>query len=310
MHTVLTAQDQLCVCGKGAVQATVSSLRVTFRLLGRACYWGLHSDLRMCNPCESAEVSAYVSGYSRLYGRAGHEAKAAVPMSREQLADLMSGMDSLAEEKQGRELLLLLRDQALFCGMGACGRRGGDLGKVCWRDLTTPDGAALDPAAWVPQAGDEVHCQMFSKTHQARRERLIRPFEYVDRPGERETNFLWRLSRYSLLRAESGFPWGSAGFLFSPQENDKRGFKESPLSGDACTKRLRAAVEKCGMDEGQTSHGFRRGFVQGLLADGLLEEEVMAVVGMRSPSTLALYSSTQRPLHKRKSPDAWCGPSV
>lgn len=275
------------------LEVHVAHLRSAFRLYGRVCAWGTNMPAS-CNPCDSEAVTRYVAGYKRQYARAGHEAVAARPFAEGKLAALLQSLDArVANERGALGRVLLLRDVAMICFMGECGKRGKDCGQLKWRDLLDESGQPLDPRTWRPKAGDRVAVKMFSKTHKVRRE-VAHEFEYPSEASERSSSFLWRLEQYTQARAAAALPWGE-GWLFSPQGRDRATLGGGPMGSSALSQRLRGHLAAAGLDEGETLHSLRRGRTQALVDAGVPAEGVMQAMGMASRRTFELYNSRQRP---------------
>ncbi len=277
------------------LEAHVSHLRSGFRLLGRVCPWGT-APPGACNPFESEVVSRYVAAYTRQHARAGFEAVAARPFSDAKLVALLRDLDERAlAERNPVAGVLVARDQAVLCFLHECGKRGKDCGQLRWADFLDPSNRPLDPATWAPSAGDHVACRMFSKTYKTTREAAF-TFVYPPAEGEQALNFLWRLERYVQARAAAQLPWGPSGWVFSPQGRNRVSLADAPLSSSSFGQRLRAHLERAGLDAGETAHGLRRQRTQALGDSGLAPEEVMEVMGMKSRRTYELYSDRTRPV--------------
>lgn len=296
-HGTRQLPDGTPATAPSTLDGVLSHHRTTFRLLGRVNEWGT-APAEFCNPADSIIINSYVSAFRKQCAQAGYEAIAAKPFQPTKLKALLDQLDAKPSCEPGLASLLQARDQAVLCFMFETGRRAKDTGRLRWCDLLLPDGKSLDPGTWEPTEGDVIHCKMFSKTHKTAREGAG-CFIYHTAGDDRSTSFLWRLHQYVLLRRASQLGWGAGGWVFSPQSRNKRALQDSPYASDACCKRLNTHLAQCGLDDGETPHGLRRGLAQTLDGAGVSAEVAMATLGMRSQKTFDLYRSTDRPTRGR-----------
>ncbi len=290
-HGTLSLGGQRSVV-PGYLDGTLSHLSTMFICIGRTQPWASLSDLSRCNPIASRVLQHFRLGYRRRCADAGYEPVAAVPWGQELLSTLIPAVEARCSSVPVAKRMPILRDLAALSLIPVLGDRGSDVGKLGTRSFSK----AGDPN-W--KLGDDlslwdiITVRFLSKTRQ-----------FEPGPGKEVTyhgNNLCPLTRiHNFIYARQLWDNPIETYIFSPLFRNNKSFKDEPLTGSALQQRFSHYLDECGINEGQTIHGGRRGRVQGLdqtvgMGPG------MAMMDIRGEATWQRYADPSRPTRRRLS---------
>ncbi len=274
----------------GYLDGTLSHLSTMFICIGRSQPWASSQDLSRCNPVASRVIHDFRLGYRRRCAGVGYEPVASVPWGRELLSALVPAVEARCNSVPVAQRMPILRDLAALCLVPALGDRGSDVGKLVLGSFSRASdsrwklGDDLSP-------GDVVTLRFLSKTRQFE----PGPAKEITYVGDSLCP-LFRIQKLLVARQLWGSPVET--YIFSPLLRSNKAFKDEPYSGSSLQQRFSQYLDDCGLNEGQTIHGGRRGRIQDLdqtvgMGPG------MALMDIRSRSTWTRYSDPGRKTRRR-----------
>ncbi len=274
----------------GTLHNVLSHLSTMFVCIGRNQPWGSSLDLSVCNPVASSVVQHYRMGYHRRCAGSGYVPTAAVPWGRDLLSSLVSTVEARCGTLATSQRMPILRDLAALCLIPVLGDRGSDVGKLGLNSFTK-----VGDSRWSItddlSPGDVIHLRFLTKTRQFE----PGPGKPITYQGDNLCPLL-RIQRLVIARQLWGCPVQS--YIFSPLMRNNRAFKDAPFEGSALQQRFVQYLDECGLNEGQTIHGGRRGRAQELdqtvgMGPG------MALMDIRTEANWKRYADPSRPTRRR-----------
>ena len=292
------------------IRAVIPRLTHLFDVHGRGGYWSLVNPDN--NPCRSAFVDDYKRGLERYINRLAPPPVAAHPLSDAKFFALLSSLDarlvamraSCVTPFQRVRCQAVARDGLMFLYLKESFQRGGEGAAIRLVDVTIPG----DPRALTPADPRLLAAPVVRVTPPTLKGHRGPPGLGIDiaRGLTPATCFLRRLHAYALICAELGLPLVAPSYhLFRPMNPRRRtALLNESLTTSAVQSRLRDALDRAGLNEGETTHSFRRANFQAARARGEPQAETMAKALITTDAVYNLYCNTGRPTRYRPAPAA------
>ena len=255
------------------------------------------------NPCRSAYVEDYKRGLERYINRLAPAPVAAHPLSTEKFLALMASNDTRRAALHARAGTLFqrvlcqiaARDGLLFLYLKESYQRGGEGAAVRLVDITIPG----DLRAVTPADPRLLTARVVRVTPPRLKGHEGPPGLGIDIPRgpTPATCFLRRLHAFAETSANLGLPLSAPCYhLFRPMNPRRRtALLEESMTTSALQSRLRDALGRAGLYEGETTHSFRRGNFQAARARGEPQVKTMAKALITTDAVYNLYCNTGRP---------------
>ena len=298
------------------IKAVLTQLQHVFTRYGRVGSWdplGLTG-----NPCLSAEIDQYRTGYQRMLWNNGVEPVAAHPLTEDKIHALVASLDKKLSglsadqdtfapgQPTSMKYLLIERDIVLYLYLWASYQRGSEGARLRPCDIKRPAG---HPAFEV-RAGSVVPTYSYPlDVHpngtKSRQRRNCGSFTLELPCTDLTFDLVHRLNTFVMHCEQQGDMFRSDTCFFRPIRCAKRDrfSLEGSLSGSACLKRLKGALSEHSIDDGETCHSFRRGALQHAQLAGHNVDSSMDQAQITTMSTYERYVSTTRPTRVR-APDS------
>jgi hypothetical protein len=199
---------------------------------------------------------------------------------------------------------LAARDGLLFLYLRESFQRGGEGAAVRLVDITIPG----DPRALIPADPRLLEARVVRVTPPRLKGHHGPPGLGIDivRGPTPATCLLRRLHAFAVTSAELGLPLAPPYFhLFRPMDSRRRTtLQDVSLTTAALQSRLRDALERLGLYEGETTHSFRRAAFQTARARGELQAVTMEKALITTNAVYNLYCNTGRPTRYRPAAEA------
>ena len=284
-HAGTTLPDGGMIASPKGVSQCLSSCSTGFKLLGRVGEWNPLSNSG--NPVESTLINQYRKGYRLEAWRSGYLEGSAVPMHSSKVFQLVDHIDQLLVGTTSPvSQLTLQRDIVLLLLMLETPMRGIDCGKLSWADFFLPSGGQAPfplgdcPSVLVKPNG--------TKTVKGQRSG---PFT-LTASQDAKHSCLPRLLIYLELLHSAGY--AGSKFLFRPLLPNRKGFQDEPMTGSNLGKRLNKHLQDAGVYAGESNHGFRRGQIQRMVANGMSKAAIGEATQIKTLSIVDLYADVSR----------------
>ena len=297
----------------GAMYPAASNLRGMFPALahifdrqGRGGEWSL--SLPYNNPCRSSLVEDMRQGLERYILAHAPAPVAAVELTETKLLVLVVDLDRrhaahaldhgrLKSAYQRMQCVILARDALLFVYLFHSLQRGAEGAAIGLRNLSFP----ADPAPLVP--ADPRLLTAACLRVQTGRQKCSPTGSVLEIPRADDARlcFMRRLHAFYGTCARLGVPLGEHDRpFFRPSATNNRGaFADHPLSSSAGLARLKQALAKADVDEGETLHSCRRGGIQREKRKGVPAHETMERANIKTPKIYALYADAERATRRK-----------
>ena len=250
------------VASPSGVSGALSHFATLFEELGRR---GPYDETTGSgNPCDSHEVKRYKQGYTRVLQEAGYQESSAVPLTKPKADLLLAHLDQqIALSASPFQKLSLARDALLCLFAWDSAMRGKEGGKLCLADFHYMDKTPIFPSTGYVSGLPLQTKVMILPTHGTKTNKRSRihqepiPLSVGPQPL---LCFLTRLWSYMEECHAAGFT--PSHFLFRPEAPNHSSFKEAPYSTSSFIHRIHKHLGDSGLDNGETSHSFRRGTLQ------------------------------------------------
>ena len=218
-------------------------------------------------------------------------------MSSSRTFQLVEYMDSsMSSNSNSQQRLLLERDILLVLLMWETPIGGNDIGKISIDDFFTLEGQPiLGPTGqvWLLSNTLPVGSQLSLRPNGTKTVKCQRSGPHLlGVTQDSQHCFLGRLPGYLQRR----FPGGvlTSKFLFSPLTPNRREFADAPVKSTSIGHRLKQHLEASGLYAGESNHGFRRGQIQSMAAQGMTRAQIGEIVQIKTASIVDLYADVTR----------------
>ena len=301
----------------GLVYPSASNIRGMFPALahvfdrqGRGGDWSL--SLPYNNPCRSSLVEDLRQGLERYILAHAPPPVAAVELTEEKLLVSVIDLDArhaahaldatrLKSPFQRMQCVILARDALLFVYLFHSLQRGVEGAAIGLKNLSfltdntplAPADARLLTAAHLRVRTGRQKCAPTGSTLE------------IPRADDARLCFMRRLHAFFGVCVRFGLPLEAPDYLFfRPSATNSRGaFAGHSLSSSASLARLKQALAKADIDEGETLHSCRRGGIQHEKRKGIPAHETMERANIKTPKIYSLYADPGRAT-RRKPPRA------
>ena len=285
-HAGTILPDGEMIASPKGVSQCLSSCSTGFKLIGRMGEWNVLTNSG--NPVESTLINQYRKGYKLEAWRAGYLEGSAVPfMQASKVFQLVDHIDSvLAGVSSPIGQLTLHRDIVLLLLMWETPMRGKDCGKLQWADFFLPSGEQ----APFPLTGSSSLLVKPNGTKTVKGQRSG-PFPLTVGANVKHSCLPRLLAYMQLLNASGHF---GTGFLFRPLLPNRQAFQDEPMTGSNLGKRLTKHLQDAGVYAGESNHGFRRGQIQRMVANGMTKTAIGDATQIKTLSIVDLYADVSR----------------
>jgi integrase len=266
------------------VKGVLSALRRGFMNLGRTGPWS-DETLTGC-PRGGVLVSDWLAGYGRDLFKWGYEACAAYPLTDEKRRKLVDYIDECRAAIADTDPFgaALLEELALvFCYLWDSIQRGAEGARLQFSDLHETDAGTVAAPSMI------------------KNRKRLRCGNILLSRGD-PSDFLERLPAWKVTLAALGRPTAGAHPVFPAVDGRgaARVFSKDPMSGSTLYSRLVSTLKAAGLYEGESTHSFRRGGVQALVALGVPEHEIADRMLISTPAVVREYADQTRRTRKRQ----------
>lgn len=270
----------------------LAHLSTAFKALGR--HGAYNPGLRSGNPCDSAVVSGYRSGYTATACQAGYEELSAVPLTPSKFESLVHYIRlQAASTPCPVKRAIYLRDLVCFLLMWHTTLRGANCGALQVRDFRSVFPPPPLPAAGVYGA---AQCIIISKLGTKTYRHCRAPAQSVQPLPDPALCPVVALREYydacSLPNAAPGL--AITTYLFRPLTRDGKSFKPAALQSNALQDRLHSYLAAAKLYNGESCHSLRRGALQAAATAGVSNAELHALGQIRTPAILQRYLDNGR----------------
>ena len=286
-----------------SLRGVLTAFEHLFKVYGRSGEWSLTTPYN--NPCLSALVADYGRGLGKHIRLKGPRPLAAHPLSYEKLTILIDALGVAQASLKGVDpgqpgpatyqrmrYLISARDALLFVYLLTSLQRGGEGACIGMQDLSIPGGpfpsVAVGDIRLLTTDCVRIHPPTLKSFGGP-----PPPSTYMDvyrNPDDRYC-FLRLLYRYMGLCSTLGAPLTPTSPLFRPMgTQDCSTVREESITTSACYSRLQSALAAAGVDEGESTHSFRRGGSQAAKHQGKSKEETMGLMHITTDAVYERYT--------------------
>ena len=292
--------DAPSTASPSGVSCALSHLSTLFASLGRQ---GPYDPLTgLGNPCDSDPVRRFKRGYHRDMWAAGYQESSAVPASLAKIERVVDQLtDTLSPSRSALQNLCTERDALLLLYSWDSAMRGKEGGSLCLADFHDSHRVPLFPTGY--QAGlplpEQVWILPTHGTKTNKRGRAHQDPVHLVRHPEKQSKycFLTRLWGYLAYSHSHGYP--VTHFVFRPLSRDKQGFSDNAFSSSSFNHMYKSHLAECGIYNGETPHGVRRGTLQSTAASSPGGVLTAALQGrIKTPRILDKYLDLGRHSHR------------